>query len=143
MAKSEEYVKDYIETRLSEGKSVYTLKMERSALSMIYGHSIDITLPVRHGSDVKRSREDTANDKHISRCGKYADVFTVACSSGCRRCDMYSLTVNSLVERDGHYFLDIQKSKGRRDRLAPILPQKAEQVKAIFEKAKETGRQHI
>ena len=143
LAKSEEYVKEYIETRLSEGKSVYTLKMERSALSMVYGHSIDITLPVRHGADVKRSREDTANDKHISRNGKYTDVFTVACSSGCRRCDMYSLTVNSLVERDGHYFLDIRQSKGGRDRLAPILPQNVEQVKAIFEKAQETGQQRI
>jgi len=107
------------------------------------GHSIDITLPVRRSSDVKRSREDTANDKHICRSGKYADVFTVACSSGCRRCDMYSLTVNSLIEKDGRYFLDIRQSKGGRDRLAPILPENEEQVKAIFEKAKETGKKRI
>ncbi len=100
-------------------------------------------MPIRHNTDVKRSREETANDKHISRNGKYADVFTIATASGCRRCDMYDLTVNSLVEKNGHYFLDIHKSKGGRDRLAPILPSKVEQVKEIFENARQNGQQHL
>ena len=52
--------------------------MERSALGMIYGHNIEVPLPVRHNRDVKRSREETSNDKHISRTGKYADIFIIA-----------------------------------------------------------------
>ncbi len=143
LAQTEAYAKEYIETRLQEGKSLYTLKMERSALSMVYGHSIDIKLPIRHNTDVQRSRKETANDKHISKTGKYKDVFTIASAGDCRRCDMYSLTVNSLIERDGHYFLDIRKSKGGRDRLAPIIPEQAEHIKEIFEKAKANGQQRI
>lgn len=137
---TEQYAREYIQSRLEDGKSVYTLKMERSALGMIYGHNIEVLLPIRHNGDVKRSREETFNDKHISRTGKYADIFTVATATGCRRCDLKALNTNSLVERDGKYFLDIKQSKGGRDRLAPVLPSKADEVKKIFEQAKENGR---
>lgn len=139
LADTERYAREYIKTRLEEGKSVYTLKMERSALSMIYGHSIEVPLPIRNNRDVKRSREKTSNDKHISRTGKYADVFIVATATGCRRCDLKSLNVNSLIERNGKYFLEIKRSKGGRDRLAPVLPSKVDEVKKIFEHAKGTG----
>lgn len=143
LTETERYTREYIETRLNEGKSPHTLKMERSALSMIYGHRIEVPLPVRHNTDVKRSRQETANDKHISRTGKYRDVFTVATATGCRRCDMKSLTVNSFIERDGKYYVDIRQSKGGRNRLSPILPDKVLEVKAIFERARENGQHHV
>ncbi len=140
LAQTECYAKEYIETRLDEGKSLYTLKMERSALGMIYGHSLDVSLPVRHSKDVTRSRQETENDKHISRTGKYKDVFTMVTASGCRRCDIKNLTVDSLVEKEGRFFLDIKRSKGGRDRLAPVLPDKVVEVKAIIDRAKENGQ---
>ena len=143
LADTERYAKEYIQIRLDEGKSLYTLKMERSALGMIYGHSLDIPLPVRHNEDVKRSREETENDRHMSRTGKYVDVFTVATATGCRRCDLYSLTVNSLVEKDGRYFMDIKKSKGGRDRLAPVLPDKVKDIKDIIDKTRENGQHKL
>ena len=87
-----------------------------------------LPLPIRHNGDVKRSREETFNDKHISRTGKYADIFTVATATGCRRCDLKALNTNSLVERDGKYFLDIEQSKGERDRLAPVLSSKVNEI---------------
>lgn len=143
LADTEQYAREYIETRLAEGKSVYTLKMERSALGMIYGHNIEVLLPVRHNGDVKRSREETSNDKHISRTGKYVDIFIMATATGCRRCDLKSLTINSLIEKDGKFFLDIRQSKGGRDRLAPILPSKVKQIKQIIEQAMEQGKTRL
>lgn len=53
---------------------------------------------------------------------------------------MKALNTNSLVERNGKYFLDIKQSKGGRDRLSPVLPSKADEVKKIFEQAKENGK---
>lgn len=143
LADTERYAREYIQSRLEDGKSVYTLKMERSALGMIYGHNIDIPLPIRHNEDVKRSRENTANDKHISRTGKYADIFTVATATGCRRCDLKDLTIHSLVKKNGQYFLDIKQSKGGRDRLAPVLPSKLYEVKLIFQQAREDGKDKL
>ena len=143
LSATEPLAREYIETRLKEGKSLYTLKMERSALSMIYGHRIEVPLPIRHSSQVKRSRLETKNDKHISRTGKYADIFTLASATGCRRCDLSSLSVSSLIEKDGLFFLDIRRSKGGRNRLAPILPEKVTEVKSIVEKAKENGQHKV
>lgn len=143
LADTERYAKEYIETRLNEGKSIYTLKMERSALGMVYGHSLDIPLPIRHSEDVKRSRHETVNDKHISRTGKYKDVFTMVTATGCRRCDVKNLTVNSLIEKDGRYFLDIKQSKGGRDRFAPVLPDKVTEIKAIIDRARENGQHKL
>ena len=45
--KTEQYAKEYIQKRLDDGKSIYTVKMERSALGMLYGKQIDIKLPSR------------------------------------------------------------------------------------------------
>ena len=143
LADTEHYAKEYLESRLDSGKSLYTLKMERSALGMIYGHSLYIPLPVRHSEDVKRSRHETDNDKHISRTGKYKDVFTMVTATGCRRCDVKSLTVNSLIEKDGRYFLDIKQSKGGRDRFAPVLPDKVTEIKVIIDRARENGQHKL
>ncbi len=137
LAHTEPYAKEYIETRLEDGKSLYTLKMERSALGMVYGHSIDAPLPIRHNTSVKRSRLETKNDKHISRTGKYMDIFTMVTATGCRRCDVKKLTVNSLIEKDGKYFFEIKGSKGGRNRIAPVIPSKIDEIKAIIEKARE------
>lgn len=143
LANTERYATEYIEKRLDEGKSIYTLKMERSALGMIYGHSIDAPLPIRHNEDVKRSRYETNNDKHISRSGKYKDVFTLVTATGCRRCDVEKLNTNCLIEKGGIYYLDIKGSKGGRDRLSPILPDKVKEIKSIIETAKENGQQKL
>lgn len=78
---------------------------------MIYGHSIDVPSPMCHNTDVKRSRLETVNDKHISRTGKYSGIFTAATATGCIRCDLRALNINSLVVREGHYFLYIRQSR--------------------------------
>lgn len=38
------------------------------------------------------------------------------------------MNIHSLVERDGKYFLDIEQSKGERDRLAPVLSSKVNEI---------------
>ena len=40
-------------------------------------------------------------------------------------------------------FLDIKQSKGGRDRLAPILPSKVDEVRQIFECARERGKRKL
>ncbi len=47
------------------------------------------------------------------------------------------------MEKNGHFFLDKRKSKGGRDRLAPVLPDKVGVIKAIIDKAKENGQQKL
>lgn len=84
MTNTKHFTKDYIETHLAEC-SLYTPKIKHFASGMIHNHNIKVPLPIRHIKDVKRNQEDSFNDKHISRTGKYVDIFIIATS--CRRCD--------------------------------------------------------
>lgn len=140
---TEQYAKEYIQYRLSCGVSVYTAKLERSALSMLYGKRIEIEMPKRKNKAIKRSREETSNDRHISRGGKHKDIFTVALATGTRRCDIKNLNLDSLIEKNGLLYLKIERSKGGRDRLAPILEEYRQDIIDIFEQAKKDEKTRL
>lgn len=137
LSKTEQYAKEYIQSRLDARVSVYTAKLERSALSMLYSKRIDIEMPVRDNKAIKRSRQETKNDKYISRDGKYRDVFTMAVATGCRRKDLNNLTKDCLLEKDGHLYIKILGSKGGRDRLTYVRQEYAEQVREIVKNSSE------
>lgn len=143
IGKTEQYAKEYIQSRLDDGKSIYTVKMERSALGMLYGKQIDIKLPERTPDQIKRSRLETKNDKHISRDGKYKDVFTIACATGSRRKDISKLCVKDFKEVDGKLYVYFQKSKGGRDRLSPVLAKYEQDVRNILKQAKADGKDRL
>lgn len=136
LAKTEQYAKEYIEKRLNDDKvSVYTAKLERSALSMLYNKQIEIEMPKRDNKNIKRSREQVKNDKYISENGKYKNIFIVGRATGGRRSDIKNLKPSDFIEKDGHLYVNFLKSKGGRDRLTPVREEYVSQVKEIIEKA--------
>lgn len=141
--KTEQYAKEYIQKRLEDGKSIYTVKMERSALGMLYGKQIDIKLPSRTPDQITRSRKETKNDRYISRDGKYKDVFTIAIATGSRRKDISKLCVNNFREVDGKLYVYFERSKGGRDRLTPVLEKYEKDVRDIIEQAKNEGKTRL
>ena len=141
--KTEQYAKEYIQKRLDDGKSIYTVKMERSALGMLYGKQIDIKLPSRTPDQITRSRKETKNDRYISRDGKYKDVFTISIATGSRRKDISKLCVNNFREVDGKLYVFFEKSKGGRDRLTPVLEKYEKDVRDIIEQAKVDGKTRL
>ena len=141
--KTEQYAKEYIQKRLDDGKSIYTVKMERSALGMLYGKQIDIKLPSRTPDQITRSRKETKNDRYISRDGKYKDVFTIAIATGSRRKDISKLCVNNFREVDGKLYVYFERSKGGRDRLTPVLEKYEKDVRDIIEQAKADGKTRL
>lgn len=141
--KTEQYAKEYIQKRLDDGKSIYTVKMERSALGMLYGKQIDIKLPSRTPDQITRSRKETKNDRYISRDGKYKDVFTIAIATGSRRKDISKLCVNNFREVDGKLYVYFERSKGGRDRLTPVLEKYEKDVRDIIEQAKVDGKTRL
>ncbi|MDD3139373.1 MAG: tyrosine-type recombinase/integrase [Lachnospiraceae bacterium] len=140
---TEQYASEYIQYRLDSGVSVYTAKMERSALAMLYSKQIEIDMPKRDNKNITRSRKSTENDKHISRNGKYKDVFTVALATGGRRSDIQKLSINDFKEIDGNLYVTFIQSKGGRNRLAPVLEEYTQQVKDIMENVKLSGKTRL
>ena len=141
--KTEQYAKEYIQKRMDDGKSIYTVKMERSALGMLYGKQIDIKLPSRTPDQITRSRKETKNDRYITRDGKYKDVFTISIATGSRRKDISKLCVNNFREVDGKLYVFFEKSKGGRDRLTPVLEKYEKDVRDIIEQAKNEGKTRL
>lgn len=143
ISKTERYVKEYLQYRQEQGVSVFTLKMERSALGMLYSKTIDCELPARDSKNITRSRLAVEGDKHYSENGKYKDVFTIARATGGRRSDLSRLTVNSFIERDGHLYVQFQQSKGGRDRLTYVRSEYEQEVRDIIQKTKESDKERI
>lgn len=127
--KCKEFAKEYIQYRLDVDKvSVWTAKMERSALSKLYGEKIEIDMPKRDTKDIVRSRGEKEQDKHFSE-ERHIDLVTFAKATGCRRCDLEKLTpAKFYTDRNDVMWVKIEKSKGGRDRVAPILPKYREFV---------------
>lgn len=58
-AQAETLVARYLSARVAEGKSAWTLKMERSAFRLFFGRAdlaADVSLPARRRTDITRSR---------------------------------------------------------------------------------------
>lgn len=85
-----QYAQEYLQERLDKGCSVWTVKMEKSVLSMMCGEPIKMDMPKRDIKDIDRSRHDRNN--HYSRDGQYKDVYTIALATGGRRADIEKLT---------------------------------------------------
>lgn len=143
LSETEQYVKEYLQHRLDNGISVYTLKMERSALSMLYGKSIKFDLPIRDNKAIKRSRKETSNDRHYSREGKYKDVFIMGIATGGRRKDLKNLRTSDLVEINGNLYISFKGSKGGRNRLSPVRQEYANTVVEIFLKRQIEGKEKV
>lgn len=140
---TEQYAKEYVQSRLNDGVSIYTAKMERSALGMLYGHAIDIKLPVRDNKNITRSRKETSNDKHYSKEGKYKDIFTIASATGCRRCDLKNLSVDCIIYKENSMYIQIKNSKGGRDRISYVRKEYQQEVEKIILKRKAEGNSKV
>ena len=143
MENTEQYATEYMQYRQDSNISVYTLKMERSALSMIYGKPITFDLPARDNKAITRSRKETVNDMHYSREGKYRDVFVMAVATGSRRKDLTNLKTDDLREINGQLYIAFKRSKGGRNRLSPVRQEYAEQVREIFLKRQIEGKEKV
>ena len=127
-----QYAAEYIQSRLDKGVSVWTAKMERSALGKLYGETIQIEMPKRDTKDIKRSRGESTGDKHFSEKNN-RDLIDICKSTGGRREDIEKIKPQDFrYDNKGNLWLDIKDSKGGRDRSVPVLPEYKTRVEEII-----------
>lgn len=139
MEDTKAFAKDYIKHRLDSGVSAWTAKMEKSALGKLYKEQVNIEIPKRDINNISRSRNVCEHDKHFSIRKHHAEIL-IANSCGTRREDLSKLTLGSFKDINGHLFVQINQSKGGRDRLAPVLPSKEEEVRGLIKIARQRGK---
>ena len=134
-------VEPYLQSRLGAGLSIWTLKMERSALGMLYKEHINFALPERSPDNIHRSRKSAKMDNHFSLKRNHVLV-TLARSTGSRRKDLGKLKPENFEERNGRLYVRFHGSKGGRNRISVVFPSFEKEVREILAQAKAEGREH-
>lgn len=138
-----EHAKQYLEYRRDyDCVSPFTLKMERSALSKLIDDKIEVDLPQREREDIFRSRNDVDNDKHFSLKNNH-DLIVLAKACGFRRSDLENARLSDFKEKGGHLYVEIEKSKGGRNRIAPVLPKYEKEVRNIIKERENLGKDKL
>lgn len=119
------YASEWMKTR--ENLSVYTQKMEASALVKLYGctlEELNIHTAARQRKDITRSRNTVKRDRHFSE-SNHAELVAFCRATGLRRAELKALHGTALYQdRSGYYLHITSGSKGGRERYAPIIGDK-------------------
>lgn len=115
------YAERWVLEREGQGLSAYTVKMERSALSKLFGEQIDVVVKNSHRADIKRSRGVAVRDAHFSEKKNFALVTFCRCA-GPRRAELEKLDASALEIHEGKpYIRYTEGTKGGRERLSPLI----------------------
>jgi integrase len=131
------HVDEWLKNRSEKGLSAYTQKLEASALAKMYGCSTKdfIKTDTRNRADITRSRGEKVRDYHFSEY-RHKDLVEFCKSTGLRRSELQALTGDKLIEKDGQYYIKVDKgSKGGRYREAPVI----RNVNAVVERMRSVG----
>lgn len=103
LKQARQYVREYLQKNVDEGKSAWTIQTQSKALGKLYGITPDskdyFEPPVRHRADIVRSRGEAVRDRHFSE--KNNDELIRFCKGvGARREGMTKMTGKDLMTRE-------------------------------------------
>jgi integrase len=138
-ARAPELAIAYMQQRLEEGKSPYTLQAERSALRLFFGDRTlaqDVTLPRRARVNITRSRGPVVHDRHI-QLANWLPLIRFLEAAGLRRNEVRLLHVSDIVTSDtdpdytGKTTVKVRNGKGGKSRTVPVLAGHEQDVLAM------------
>ena len=100
---AKKYVNEWLQTRVDQGLSAWTVQLEAKAMGKLYGISPDdenyFKPPKRNREDIKRSRGDRVRDKHFSKTNN-DELIKFCKGTGLRRAELGELRGKDLVTRE-------------------------------------------
>lgn len=100
---AKKYVNEWLQTRVDQGLSAWTVQLEAKAMGKLYGISPDdenyFKPPKRNREDIKRSRGDRVRDKHLSKTNN-DELIKFCKGTGLRRAELGELRGKDLVTRE-------------------------------------------
>src|SRR5699024_2053200 len=102
LKKAKKYVNEWLQTRVDQGLSAWTIQTEAKALGKLYGIQPDdpdyFQPPKRNRAEMKRSHSDRVRDLNCSK--KINDDLIKFCQgTGLRRSEIEDLRVSNLIYR--------------------------------------------
>lgn len=117
------YAAEWLQFRIDNKLSAWTVRLEASALAKIYGCTLNdfgVDLPARNRADISRSRGEKIRDAHFSE-ERHAEFVQFCKTTGLRSEGLQSIRGRDLVQlEDGSWAIDVTEKGGRR-RLAPVF----------------------
>lgn len=124
-----QYVDEWLTKRIDEGKSAYTLSMEKAALCKVY--QVDASefrdVPERSRAEITRSRGVAVRDTGFSLT-KNEEIINFCRGTGLRRFELAKLQGKDLKFDENKEPYLVVKGKGGRYREAPIVGPHKEQI---------------
>ena len=100
---AKKYVNEWLQARVDQGLSAWTVQLEAKAMGNLYGISPDdenyFKPPKRNREDIKRSRGDRVRDKHFSKTNN-DELIKFCKGTGLRRAELGELRGKDLVTRE-------------------------------------------
>ena len=100
---AKKYVNDWLQSRVDQGLSAWTVQAEAKALGKLYGISPEdkdyFTPPKRNRQDIKRSRGTLVRDRHFSKTNN-DELIRFCRGTGLRRSELEALKGKDLVTRE-------------------------------------------
>lgn len=135
------YAEKWIQHNIDRELSAYTIKLQTASLAKLYGcksSDFNVDTPARFRGDIKRSRGKAVRDKGFSE-ERNKDLVTFCRCTGLRRAELTQIRGTDLTEKDGQYFLNVNKAtKGGRPRTSPIIGSD-EELKTVLRLLKGAG----
>lgn len=113
------YVEQWIHFQEDRDLSSYTIKLQKAALSKLYGQPFNIRTKEHRRPDITRSRGDAKRDSHFSEERNQA-LINCCRHVGFRRSELENCRSEDLLLKDGQWYVRII-GKGGRYREAPVL----------------------
>lgn len=132
------YVEQWIRFQEERGISSYTIKLQRAALSKLYGQPFNIRTKEHRRPDITRSRGDAKRDTHFSE-EKNWQMVNACRHVGFRRSELEACKADDLIKRGEQWYVCII-GKGGRYREAPVIDNDADTL--VYIKGL-NGRNHV
>ena len=103
LKRSKKYANEWLQTRVDQGLSAWTVQLEAKALGKLYGISPDdenyFKPPKRNREDIKRSRGVRVRDRHFSKTNN-DELIRFCKGTGLRRSELVELRGKDLITRE-------------------------------------------
>lgn len=102
LKKAKKYVPEWLQSRVDQNLSAWTVQTEEAALNKLYGIQVDdpdrFQAPKRKREDIKRSRTTTVRDKHFSVTNN-DELIKFCKGTGVRRSELVALQGSDIASR--------------------------------------------
>lgn len=121
--RSDELATAYLQQQLAEGKSPYTLQVERAAFRLFFDNrtlASTVQIPRRERARITRSRGPKQHDRHFQP-ENWPELIRFTQATGLRRHELRALHCRDIFSRDGQLLVHVASGKGGLARDVPVL----------------------